>query len=86
MTLENQNLLIYWKRNERKSLYQTISVILEATGTEKLQGKQNLRYLKKYCYKKIYKMIKNNKKLQAKLCSGVPNIHMETEFSNVAQE
>ena len=31
-------------------------------------------------------MIKNNKKLQGKLFSRVPNIHIETNFFNVTQK
>ena len=38
--------VIYWKKNDHKSIYYYSSVLLEATGTEKLQGKQNLRYFK----------------------------------------
>ena len=40
------------------------SIILKTIRTEKLPGKQNLRYrIKKiHCYKKVNKIIKNNKK------------------------
>ena len=31
-------------------------------------------------------MIKNSIKTTSKLCSGVPNIHIETDFSNATQE
>ena len=41
---------------------------------------------KNYCQKKLNKITKSNKKLQAKLCSRVPNIHIETDFSNFTQE
>ena len=48
-------------KNYHKSLYQYSSVILEATGTEKLQGKQYLKCLKNSLFKKN-KIVKNNKK------------------------
>ena len=43
-TLKNRNLSYIWRENDHESLYWYSSVLLTATGTEKLQVKQNLRY------------------------------------------
>ena len=58
-----------------------LSVILEATGTEELQRKQNVGYFKNSLRKLI-----NNTKPKGKLFSRVPTIHIEADFSNVTQE
>ena len=46
MAFKNQNQSLYQKRNNRKFLYQYGAALLEATGTEKLQEKQNLGYFR----------------------------------------